>query len=304
MSYLHPPGRSRSDVSVTDVTNHYHVNHNQNNMTHAHYHVPLLTALTVLGILAHGLLFWLVPAPASAQIPNTLPVEPGAPPNAAPSFDLLAAAAAVTPSVPLTQTLPAPATGELPSAEGLVAPLALQASLEHTTPVAHDVGVAVQTADALNVRAYPNLSGRVKETVSAGTIGEVLTHSLRADGYHWQIVSFADGSRGWVAIEYLRSVTPAMDTDDRLPSTDEMGTPQTPPVTPSLTPDEVRDDISRTTLPELPPVPAVDLGPVGYGSEVDARILALTVLVPSVSGQSIYAQPELSGHQWRPTDLV
>ena len=89
----------------------------------------------------------------------------------------------------------------------------------------------VTTAD-LNVRTYPSLTAsEVRATMPRGTTGTVRTSFLEADGYHWQVVSFANGTNGWVAVEFVTDDAAA--AKERVPGAVPPTVDGVPPITPT-----------------------------------------------------------------------
>jgi len=67
------------------------------------------------------------------------------------------------------------------------------------------IGERVRVTSGLNVRTNPGTSGSKISTMAAGSTGTVLEGPISADGYTWWRISYADGTTGWSADDWLES---------------------------------------------------------------------------------------------------
>jgi uncharacterized protein YraI len=78
-----------------------------------------------------------------------------------------------------------------------------------TVPSGFPAGSTVRTTDALNMRSGPGTEFTVLHLLATGTACTVLAGPTAADGYQWYEVNCGANRIGWVAGEFLESVTAA-----------------------------------------------------------------------------------------------
>lgn len=85
-----------------------------------------------------------------------------------------------------------------------------QLSAEQSQPAAATAGglqaggKATVTDDGVNLRSKPSTSGEVVATLSAGTEVTVTGASDDAEGYTWWPIETTDGTKGWIAGDFLK----------------------------------------------------------------------------------------------------
>lgn len=76
------------------------------------------------------------------------------------------------------------------------------------------IGATVETTSNLRVRTAPGSSNREIATVPAGLEGVVVDGPRQAGLYNWWMIDYADGTSGWSAENWLRSVGEITDGGD------------------------------------------------------------------------------------------
>lgn len=87
---------------------------------------------------------------------------------------------------------------------------AMAAAAQQAQPTAAATGglqagaTATVTEDGVNLRSKPSTSGDVVATLSAGTQVTITGPSDAAEGYTWWPIETADGTKGWIAGDFLQ----------------------------------------------------------------------------------------------------
>lgn len=163
--------------------------------------------VAIMLIVLGGLIVWSVRAASGPARPAAPTAMAKVPPTPVPPTNAAVVIAATTPSALAQQPTVMVPTREPTKEPATATPTPEPTPTNTPTPVpARSARIVNTEGEGANMRRAPSVSAQRVKLVTEGTVVELVGGEQRGDGYTWRNIRDADGSSGFVIVDYLQPI--------------------------------------------------------------------------------------------------